>query len=85
MVAVAEITGPELSSVIAIPKNSILEENERSYVFKVLDERAVYTEIVPGVTINEMVEVKDGLKSGDRVVTTGLNLLVDGKKLKIVE
>ena len=85
MVAVAEISGTALTDIIAIATSSILEENGKKYVYKVIDDTAIYKEILPGATVNDMVEIKSGLEEGDKIVTSGINLLVDGKKIKIVE
>ena len=85
MVVEAQISETELSDIIAIPKSTILERDGNKFVYKVVDGTAVYNEIFPGITVSDMVEIKSGLKEGDQIVTSGLNLLDNGKKIKIVE
>ena len=85
MVAVAEILGSENYDIIAIYKDHIIKKNGTDYVFRVVDQTAVQTEVQTGVSINENIEITHGLNVGDQIITSGLNLLSDGSKVKIVE
>jgi RND family efflux transporter MFP subunit len=85
MVAVAEILGSENYDIIAINKNHIINKNGIDYVFRVIDETVVQTEVHTGISINEYIEITQGLNVGDQIITSGLNLLSDGSKVKIVE
>jgi RND family efflux transporter MFP subunit len=85
MVAVAEILGSENYDIIAINKNHIINKDGIDYVFRVIDETVVQTEVHTGISINEYIEITQGLNVGDQIITSGLNLLSDGSKVKIVE
>lgn len=85
MVAVAEILGSENYDIIAVNKNNIIAKNGKDYVFRVVDQTAVQTEVLTGISIDNNIEIIEGLKVGDQMVTSGLNLLSDGDKVKIVE
>jgi HlyD family secretion protein len=66
----------ELSNrpVLTIPAAAIAERNGRSVVIEVKEDRAVEVPIVAGQTLGNLVEVKQGLKEGDKVVAK-----VDGR------
>jgi RND family efflux transporter MFP subunit len=85
MVAVAEILGSENYDIIAVNKNHIINKNGIDYVFRVIDQTVVQTEVQTGISINENIEITQGLNVGDQIITSGLNLLSDGSKVKIVE
>ena len=85
MIAVAEISGASFSDIIAVDKSNIFNQDGTNYTFKVIDKTAIKTEIITGASVNNMVIVEKGLNEGDRIVTTGVNLLSDGQKIKIVE
>jgi len=85
MVSVAEILGSENYDIIAVNKNYIISIDGKDYVYRVIDQRAIQTEVITGISVNDNIEIKEGLNIGDQVVTSGLNLLSDGEKVKIVE
>jgi multidrug efflux pump subunit AcrA (membrane-fusion protein) len=66
-------------------KNHIINKNGIDYVFRVIDQTVVQTEVQTGISINENIEITQGLNVGDQIITSGLNLLSDGSKVKIVE
>jgi len=85
MVAIAEILGPENTDIIAVSKSSIFDKDGQKFVYKVIDQTAIQKEVLTGISFNNLVEIKSGLESGDLIVKSGINLLTDGKKIKIVE
>ncbi len=57
---------------IVIPSESVIKDNNESYVFVVENDSTFRKQIVQiGVELNHMVEVIKGLKPGDKVVTKG--------------
>lgn len=74
---------------VAIPESAIQYEEEQAYVFVVAQgpegPRASKRRISIGATDGELVEVTDGLRAGERVVTGGLNRVRDGQRLRIAE
>ena len=85
MVSVAEILGRENYDIIAVNKNNIISINGKDYVYRIIDQRAVQTEVITGISVNDNIEIKEGLNIGDQIITSGLHLLSDGEKVKIVE
>lgn len=61
---------------IVIPTESVTKENNGSYVFIVENDSTFRKQIVQtGTELNAMVEIKEGLKAGERIVTKGVFFL----------
>lgn len=71
------------AGVLAVPINAVLNDKGESYVFVVRDGLARLTHVKEGVRNEQFVEVIDGLKEGDLIVTEGMEQIGDGEKVKI--
>jgi membrane fusion protein, multidrug efflux system len=67
-----------------VPKDAVLTEDAAQSVFVVADGKAKRRGIKVGYSDSYNYEVLDGLKSGDRVVTTGQANLKDDAKVHVV-
>ncbi|MFQ5957028.1 MAG: efflux RND transporter periplasmic adaptor subunit [Candidatus Brocadiales bacterium] len=68
---------------VVIPEEAVLSEEGVSYCFRVEDGRATKSIITPGIRLKGgMLEVVEGLKSGDYVVVRGQYVLVDGDRVE---
>lgn len=89
MMAVMKINNYTNSKAIVIPLNVIQSSAKGDYVFVVANKdkkQFVETRYVKkGEIYNGNVEIVDGLKKGDKVVTQGFNSLKDGSQIKIIE
>lgn len=57
---------------LIIPTESVLKDNEENYVFVALSDTTFERrEVTLGLTFDSMIEVKTGIKPGERVVTKG--------------
>jgi membrane fusion protein, multidrug efflux system len=65
-------------NAVVIPATSILYEGARFRVFLQEGERAREKGIRPGMKHDDMVEVLEGLKGGEKLITVGQNGLSDG-------
>ncbi len=64
--------------ILAIPENAIAGSDLDPKVYKVVNKKAHLTPIVTGKRFNNVLVVKEGLKSGDTIVTAGFINLFDG-------
>ncbi len=80
-----EVGAQEKKLLTVINSSAIIERNGKKYVFLIKDRRALETQIITGVTIRDMVEVTDGIKTGDKIVLKPLNKLKNGVRVKIAE
>ena len=71
---------------LSIPFKALRRDQQGDYVFTVGKNLKVkHTTIVTGLRAGEAVEVLDGLKQGQQVVTKGFLDLADGKKVTVVD
>jgi len=83
MVARLKIQTGNHSQVIVIPQEIILKEEGSYFVFVVQNSIAHKVKINPGPVIDSQVIVKNGLLSGDLIVTVGSHAILEGTKVKI--
>jgi hypothetical protein len=68
-----------------IPEESVLTSKDYSYVFVIDENIAKLKKVSLGITSNGKIQILDGIKSQDIVVTLGHEKLKDGSKIKIIE
>lgn len=71
--------------ILVIPASSIRDENGKSYVFTISNEKAVKNEIITGQRLGSYVEVISGLQSGQKVIDKLDDKIKDGTAVKIVD
>jgi RND family efflux transporter MFP subunit len=81
MSAEASFILEEREDALVIPKKAVVEEKGSSYVYVVVDNKAVKKTVKKGIEDESKVEVPEGLEEGDLVITTGLNELYDGREV----
>jgi membrane fusion protein, multidrug efflux system len=78
MFARLELVLDKTPQVVAVPKAAIqLGPDKSPQVYVVLDEVAFLRKVVPGLSTENWVEIKDGIKPGEAVVVEGAERLKD--------
>jgi multidrug efflux pump subunit AcrA (membrane-fusion protein) len=79
------------SNVITIPVEAVVENREITGVYVLEDTdlvesigRVSFREVVPGVSVDGVTEIKAGLSVGEQVVIQGQQFLTDGASVRIV-
>jgi len=67
----------------AVPKSAIVTREGRSSVFVVKDDRVILSVVVTGALSGDMMEIKSGIKPGDKVAAKPLDKLKDGSRVRI--
>lgn len=83
MFAEVKLKYNRLNSVIAVPNNTILDKGDKKVVYVVNNDKAAERSVKTGIALNGMVQITEGLNSGDVLITSGLNTLRDGKFVSI--
>jgi len=84
MYAEIRLTTDEKDNVIKIPADSVLRRLGEVFVYIVVDDKAVKSIVIPGITLGGVVEIIQGINEGDKVVYQGQTLLEDGVKVRII-
>ncbi len=80
-----EVSEGERKARLAVNRKAVVEKNGRRYVFVVRQGRAHLTEITTKDTFGDMIEIKSGASSGDKVVLNPPSRLSNGARVKINE
>lgn len=71
--------------ITVVPRNAFVGSISNNEVFVAREGAAYLTKIVSGRNFGDKVEVLEGLKPGDVVITSGIINLADGAKINIVK
>ncbi len=69
---------------LVVERNSIIEDENKNFVYIIEDNKAVKKEVVLGLDTGLYVELEKGLKEGDLVITKGQHYVSDGQQVKVV-
>ncbi len=72
------------SNVLLIPEQAIVPDTKTPFVFRVVEGKAVRTPVKTGLRRNAQVEIAEGLRAGEEVVTAGQMKLRDGAAVKSI-
>ncbi len=75
----------ELKSRLAVNGSALIQNDGKTYVFLLKQSIVKKTFVQLGEKLGDMMEIKEGLKPGDRVVIKPPKGLKDGSKIKIAE
>lgn len=76
----------EREKALVVPEEAIVPQGDKITVWKVVDGKAIRTEVRTGARRDAKVEIVEGLQLGDTVVTAGqLRLSRDGAPVRIVQ
>jgi multidrug efflux pump subunit AcrA (membrane-fusion protein) len=94
MFAKVKIITEQKNNIVKLPSSAMLQRFGEEYVFVVEADPnpdnlsgfiARKQLIVPGIQIDGIMEVQQGLKPGDEVIVQGMNLLDDGARINIIQ
>ena len=63
----ADTTEPK-EPLLTVPAAAVASRNNRQVVFQVKNDRAIEVPVVPGQTLGNLIEIKQGLREGDKVI-----------------
>ncbi len=79
-----EIVVAQRDNAVVIPEQAIVPSGDRVTVYRIVDGKSVLTPIKLGLRSFGKVEVVDGLKEGDTIVTAGQLKVQDGGAVRIL-
>ena len=90
MLAVLKVTDYEQTNAIAVPLNVIQNTGMGAELFVIENQQgnkwiARHRSVKTGRNSGDKVEILEGLKQGDRIITNGFQGLSDGQPIQIIE
>jgi HlyD family secretion protein len=70
-------------AVLAVPAVAVASSNGGQVVFQIKDDRAVEVPVVAGERLGTLIEIKDGLKEGDKVIAKADDNIHNGSKVSV--
>jgi RND family efflux transporter MFP subunit len=77
------IVAERRENVTVVPRDAVTERDGKPVVFLVDGQRASRREVALGVGDDDVVEIREGVSPGQRVVVRGLETLTDGAKVRV--
>jgi membrane fusion protein (multidrug efflux system) len=77
------LVADERADVPVVPRTAVVERGGSKVVFVVEGQKVTRREIVLGLGDDEIVEVRQGLDAGERIVVKGLETLSDGTRVLV--
>jgi len=74
----------ERANALLVPEESIVPQGAEFFVYKVVEGQARRVPVKIGVRREALVEIVEGLSTGDQVVTAGMRLSRDGQPVRIL-
>jgi len=74
-----------VTPVLVIPQSSLTSRNNKAVVFMVEDDQAVEVPVVAGERYGNFIEIKQGLKNGDRIIESPDDNISAGTKIQVKE
>ncbi|MDR2097599.1 MAG: efflux RND transporter periplasmic adaptor subunit [Spirochaetaceae bacterium] len=91
MFANVKIITEEKEEVITVPETAVLQRGGEYFVYTVQGDPsdsnvkiAKRTPVSPGLNVDNMFEITEGLKAGDEVIVRGQTTLTDGSRVNVI-
>ncbi len=85
MFAKIEVVLKEKPDTLAVPREALLKDEGKDFVFTVEGDQALRKSVVTGIEREGLIEIVEGVKEGDKVVIRGQESLKDRSTVRIVE
>ena len=85
MFAKIEVLLKDKPDALAVPREAVIEEGVKRFVFVVEGTQAIRKPVVTGIEQGRLIEIVEGVKEGDKIVVKGQESLRDRSTIRIVE
>lgn len=80
--AQVELVLERKGDALMVPEDALMPAGDKQYVYRIVDGKAVRTEVSTGAREGAMVEITAGLDAGAQVVTAGQMKIMDGASVQ---
>jgi len=85
MYAKLELILSEKPDALTVPREAVLKENGKEFVFTVEGNQAFRKPVVTGIERENVIEIVEGVKDGDKIVVRGQESLRDRSMVRVIE
>lgn len=85
MFSKVQIATGDAVQILTIPQAAIIQKQGIYYVFTVTNDKVTRHQVEVGATSGDLIEIKSGLQSGDKLAVSNVSQLKDGDVVTIVE
>lgn len=85
MLATAQFDRGEESSALYIPLQSVLKEDGKTYVYKLVEHHVEKVAVTTGAPKNLYIEITSGLTADDTVVVDGVDKVTEGSNVNVIK
>jgi len=85
MFAKIEMILKEKPNSLTVPRDAVLKEEGKEFVFAVEGNQAFRKPVVTGIEREDLIEIVEGVKDGDKIVVRGQESLKDRSTVRIIE
>ncbi|ADG82650.1 efflux RND transporter periplasmic adaptor subunit [Thermincola potens] len=71
----------EKKDAVLVPKQAVVTEGSNTYLYVVNNGKAAKRKVTTGISNDKFIEIISGLKSGEKIITSGLSEIYDGRLL----
>jgi multidrug efflux pump subunit AcrA (membrane-fusion protein) len=72
-------------NILTVPSEAVIDHFGVKAVYTLRGDRAQLREVVTGVTIDRLTEIKTGLEAGEKVLTAGQQFISDGAQVRVIK
>lgn len=80
--AQVELVLARKNDALLVPEAALMPAGDKQYVYRIVDGKAVRSEVVSGQRQGDKVEILSGLEPGAQVITAGQMKIMDGSKVQ---
>jgi len=78
------LTLESVQNSIIVKSDAVLDDNGETYLFVVEGDKAVKRIVETGLDTGDHIEIKNGLKTGEKLIIQGQHYVADGGEVKVV-
>lgn len=79
----APVAGNSAKPILTLPASAVAVRGDESFVYTVVDNKAVEIPVQTGRTLGSLVEILSGVRAGDRVIATVDGEILNGVTVKV--
>lgn len=85
MFAKVQLATGQSIEVLTVPQAAVIQKQGLYYIFTAENNKVIRQQVQIGEVTGETIEIKNGLRAGEKVIISSVNQLKDGQAVKVTE